>query len=134
MKKRILLIEDDELIREMYASELAKNDFEVFAFSTGEEGLKVLEQNQFDLILLDIMLPGLNGLEILKEIKQNPLNKNVKVVLMTNLGQETIIKEGFQLGADGYLIKAAYNPDQIIQEVRNFIDGKNTSTPDTNPI
>lgn len=127
--KKILLIEDDELIREMYESELKKAGFEVTAFTKGEEGLKVLQQEQFDLILLDIMLPGINGLEILKQIKQNPQTKNLKVVLLTNLGQETIIKQGYALGATGYLIKAAYNPDQVIQEVKNFVDGNPPTLP-----
>lgn len=124
MKQKILLIEDDELIRQMYTSELIKAGFEVVDFTTAEEGLQALQQNQFDLILLDIMLPGINGLEFLKQIKQNPQTKELKVVLLTNLGQETIIKQGFGLGATGYLIKAAYNPDQIVQEVKSFIAGK----------
>lgn len=120
-KKRILVIEDDTFIREMYQSELERAGFEVFAAATGEEGLKILPQNKLDLVLLDILLPGINGLEVLKQIKQNPQNQNLKVVLLTNLGQEATIKEGFKIGAIGYLIKAAYNPDQIVQEVKNFI-------------
>lgn len=123
MEKKILLIEDDELIRQMYAAELSNAHFKVTEAATGEEGLKALQQNQYDLLLLDIMLPGTNGLEILKQIKQNPQTKTLKVVLLTNLGQETVIKQGFELGAIGYLIKAAYNPDQIIQEVKNFLAG-----------
>lgn len=123
MEKKILLIEDDELIRQMYASELTKANFKVTEAATGDEGLKALQQNQYDLLLLDIMLPGTNGLEILKQIKQNPQTKNLKVVLLTNLGQEAVIKQGFELGAIGYLIKAAYNPDQIVQEVKNFVEG-----------
>lgn len=121
MNNKILLVEDDSFIREMYQDELKKNGFEVAAYASGEEGLKALEQNQFDLILLDIMLPGINGLETLKQIKINPKTNNLKVVILTNLGQETIIKESFDIGAIGYLIKSAYNPDQIIQEVKKFI-------------
>lgn len=119
---KILLIEDDELIRQLYIAEFNKAGFEVSDFASGEEGLKALQQNQFDIVLLDIMLPGTNGLEILKRIKQDPMTKNTKVVLLTNLGQEFIIKQGFDLGAIGYLIKSAYNPDQLIQEVKNFIE------------
>lgn len=121
MNNKILLIEDDSFIREMYQDELKRSGFEVAAYASGEEGLKALEQNQFDLMLLDIMLPGINGLETLKQIKTNPKISNLKVVMLTNLGQETIIKEGFDIWAIGYLIKSAYNPDQIIQEVRRFI-------------
>ncbi len=125
MNQKILLIEDDNFIREMYQDELTRSGFQVSAYETGEDGLKALQQNHFDLVLLDIMLPGINGLETLKQIKINPQNKNLKVVILTNLGQETIIKEGFKLGAIGYLIKSAYNPDQIIQEVKKFISSPN---------
>lgn len=121
VKKRILVIEDDDFIREMYEGELIRAGFEVSVAASGEEGLKILPQAQYDLVLLDILLPGINGLEVLKQIKQDPKNQNLKVVLLTNLGQDTTIKEGFKIGAIGYLIKAAYNPDQIIQEVKNFI-------------
>lgn len=121
VKKRILIVEDDDFIREMYEEELIRVGFEVAAAATGEEGLKILSQAQFDLALLDILLPGINGLEVLKQIKQNPQTQNLKVVLLTNLGQEATIKEGFQIGAIGYLIKAAYNPDQIVQEIKNFL-------------
>lgn len=122
MNKKILLVEDDNFIREMYQDELQRNGFEVAAYESGEEGVKASQENQFDLVLLDIMLPGINGLEVLKQIKTNPQTKNLKVVILTNLGQETIIKEGFKIGAIGYLIKSSYNPDQIIQEVKRFIE------------
>lgn len=122
MKNKILLIEDDDSIRLMYQEELTRNGFEVLACITAEDGLKALEQGVFDLVLLDIMLPGINGLEALKQIRQNPKTKDIKVVLLTNLGQEAIIKQGFELGAVGFLIKFAYNPDQIVKEVKTFIE------------
>ncbi len=128
MNKKILLIEDDDFIREMYTSELTKNGFEVSACPNGEKGLETLKMNQFDLLLLDIMLPGINGLEVLKQLRQDPKTKELKVILLTNLGQETIIKQGFALGIIGFLIKSAYNPDQIINEIKGFLDGTNPST------
>lgn len=120
-RKKILVVEDDNLIREMYLDELTRAGFLVSVAASGEEGLKILQQNQFDLALLDILLPGINGLEVLKQIKQNPQTQHLKVVLLTNLGQEATIKEGFKIGALGYLIKSAYNPDQIVQEIKGFI-------------
>lgn len=118
---RILLIEDEEFIRDLYTEELRKNAFEVDSVGTGKEGFEKLAQNKYDLLLLDIMLPDTNGLEILKQVKQNPATNALKVVLLTNLGQEAIIKEGFQLGADKYLIKMSYNPDQIVAEVKDIL-------------
>lgn len=125
MDKKILLIEDDDFIREMYTTELTKNNFQIFACNNGEKGLALLKDNQFDLVLLDIMLPGVNGLEVLKQIRQNPKTEALKVVLLTNLGQEAVIKQGFECGAIGYLIKSAYNPDQIINEVKKFLGIEN---------
>lgn len=127
MEKKILLVEDDLLIREMYESELIRAGYKVTACSSGEDGIKALQQDHCDLALLDIMLPGISGLEVLKQIKQNPQTKDIRVVLLTNLGHETVIKTGFSLGAVGYLIKSAYNTDQIIKEVKSFIDGTNLS-------
>ena len=72
MEKKILLIEDDLFIREMYESELKRAGYKITACSLGEDGIKALQKDRFDLVLLDIMLPGVNGLDILKQIKQNP--------------------------------------------------------------
>ncbi|MDP3733062.1 MAG: response regulator, partial [Candidatus Daviesbacteria bacterium] len=82
-------------------------------------------------------LPDINGLQILQNIRQNPATKNIVVVLLTNLGQDAVIKQGFELGADGYLVKAAYTPDQIVQEVKNIIAKKQAqhaqATPTSQP-
>lgn len=121
---RILLIEDEEFIRDIYTQELTKNGFQVDSVRTGKEGYEKLAQNKYDLLLLDVMLPDTNGLEILKQVKQNPDTKTLKTILLTNLGQDAIIKQGFELGTDRYLIKMAYNPDQIVAEIKNILAGK----------
>lgn len=121
---KILLIEDEEFIRDIYTQELTKNGFQVDSVATGKEGFEKLAQNKYDLLLLDIMLPDTNGLEILKQVKQNPQTRNLKTILLTNLGQDTVIKQGFELGADKYLIKMSFNPDQIVAEVKNILEGK----------
>jgi DNA-binding response OmpR family regulator len=84
-------------------------------------------QGGYDLVLLDIMLPKMDGLQILKGLKEkNILSKNGPVVMLTNLGQDNIVKEGFELGASGYLIKSALTPDQVLHEVHTFLGGKQT--------
>ena len=121
MNKKLLLVEDEEYIRDLYKRQLDLAGLMTDAFGLGNEGLSAAEKNPYDLILLDIMLPDINGLQILQKIKQNPLSKNTPVVLLTNLGQDAVIKQGFELGADGYLVKAAYTPDQIVQEIKNIL-------------
>lgn len=124
MPPKTLIIEDEQFIRDIYKRQLEKAGITVDGFGNGAEGLQAISQNKYDIILLDIMLPDLNGLEILKQIKQNPSLKNIPVIMLTNLGQDEVIKEGFALGAQGYFIKASYTPDQIVQEVKKVLSKK----------
>ena len=130
--KRILLVEDEDFIRELYTRQLVKAGFTVKSAIDGQSGLDLLKTEQFDLLLLDIMLPGMNGLQVLREFKtQNPTSQMI-TILLTNLGQEAVIKEGFELGAQAYLIKASYTPDQVVNEVKNALFGSQP-TPPPNP-
>lgn len=123
---KVLLVEDEEFIRDLFKRQLDLSGFTTDAFGTGQDGLNAISKNAYDLVLLDIMLPDINGLQILQNIRSNPTTKTVAVVLLTNLGQDAVIKQGFELGADGYLVKAAYTPDQIVQEVKNIMQKKQT--------
>lgn len=130
--KKILLVEDEDFIRDLYDRQLTKAGFLVKTAIDGQSGLEALKNEAFDLLLLDIMLPGMNGLQLLREFKtQNPTSPMI-TVLLTNLGQEAVIKEGFELGAQAYLIKASYTPDQVVSEVRNALSG-GQPTPPSNP-
>jgi DNA-binding response OmpR family regulator len=120
--KRIIIIEDEVFIADLYARQLTKAGYLVKTVNEGTAGLQELNQSEYDLLLLDIMLPGLNGLEILRQWKLTHAQSKMIVLLLTNLGQDTVIKEAFQLGANGYLIKAAYTPDQILVEVKKALD------------
>lgn len=126
---RIILIEDEEQIRELYKRQLTLAGLQVDAYANGKDGLNAITQGHCDLVLLDIMLPDINGLEILKEVKNKDATKAIPVIILTNLGQDAVIKEGFQIGAEGYILKAAYTPDQIIQEVKNVLQKKTTASP-----
>lgn len=133
--KKILLVEDEDFIRELYVRQLTKEGFQVKSAVDGQSGLNMLKAEAFDLLLLDIMLPGMNGLQLLREFKtQNP-NSPMITILLTNLGQEAVIKEGFELGAQAYLIKASYTPDQVVNEVKNalFGGGQSQGSPPPTP-
>lgn len=131
--KKILLVEDEDFIRELYVRQLTKQGFQVKSAIDGQSGLNMLKSQTFDLLLLDIMLPGMNGLQLLREFKtQNPSSPMI-TILLTNLGQEAVIKEGFELGAQAYLIKASYTPDQVVTEVKNALSGGQPTSPPTPP-
>lgn len=121
-KKRILIIEDEDDIRILYSEVLREAGFEVIEASNGATGLERALENGWDLLLLDIMLPGMDGVTVLKKIKEKEELKAKPTVLLTNLGSENIIKECFSLGADGYLIKAEITPDRVVSEVTSFFD------------
>jgi DNA-binding response OmpR family regulator len=120
-KEKILIIEDDFFIRELYERQFTKDGYTVLSAEDGPSGLVLANQEKPQLILLDIMLPKLNGLDLLRTLKTKDETKDIPVILLTNLGQESVIKEGFELGAESYLIKSAYTPSQIIEEVKNFL-------------
>lgn len=130
--KKILLVEDEKFISDLYSQQLTNAGFAVSAALDGTAGLELLSSQTFDLLLLDIMLPGKNGLELLKEWRQKNPNATMPILLLTNLGQDTVIKEGFTLGANGYLIKASYTPQQIVAEVKNALEGKSAGSPNPN--
>ncbi len=121
-KQKILIIEDDFFVRDLYDRELTRDGFKISTAEDGAEGLLKTVKEKPDLILLDIMLPKMSGLDVLKKVKEKEEVKEIPVVLLTNLGQDNVIREGFSLGAVGYLIKAAYTPSQIIEEVKKFLE------------
>lgn len=120
-KKRILIIEDDFFIRDLYVRQFTKEGFAVDTAENGNDGIVKAEDQKPDAILLDIMLPKVSGLEVLKKLKSNSQTKASLVVLLTNLSEDDTIKQGFELGAEGYLIKSAYTPEQVVKEVGKLI-------------
>ena len=121
-KKLILLVEDDEFLAELYATKLNLEDYEVALASDGEKGLKMIKELKPDLILLDIILPKMDGFEILKNIKTNKNLKKIPVILLTNLSQKDEVKKGLELGADDYLIKAHFMPSEVVKKIKQTID------------
>ena len=120
--KRILIVEDDQFLREFYEELLQAEGFSVDTAPDGEIASQKIHEGGYDLILLDIMLPKKDGLQILREAKENPPKvPNKSIVALTNLGQDAIIKNCFDMGAAGYMIKSAMNPDQVLTEINNYL-------------
>jgi DNA-binding response OmpR family regulator len=119
-KKRIMIIEDDFFVMDIYNLKLIQSGFGVICASDGKEGIQKLqaEKNIPDLILLDIIMPYLNGIEVLKQIKTDDRLKNIPVLLLTNLSQKKEVSEGMQLGAVDYLIKSHFTPSEVLEKIR----------------
>lgn len=128
-KKKVLIVEDDQFLREFYQELLESEGMVVDTAPDGDTAFSKIHEGGFDLVLLDIMLPKKDGLQILKEIKVNPPAKtNGPIVVLTNIGQDAIIKNCFEAGAAGYMIKSALNPDQVLQEIHNYLQISNLIT------
>lgn len=125
-KKRIkvLLIEDDEFLAEMYSNKFGQGGFEVITCADGKEALAMAAEKMPDIILLDILLPKLDGLAVLQNLKRRAKTKNIPVAVLTNLGKKEDIKKGLDKGADAYLIKAHFLPSEVIGKIKRLVGKK----------
>ncbi|MDD5290382.1 MAG: response regulator [Patescibacteria group bacterium] len=120
-KKTILIIEDDNFLSNMYRTKLELEGYVALTATNGEIGLKTAKEKRPNLILLDIIIPKMNGFEVLEGIKSDKNLKNIPVIMLTNLGQKDDIKKSFKLGADEYLIKAHFLPSEVVEKVKKFL-------------
>ncbi len=120
-KKTILLVEDDRFLSEMYATKLSDGGFEVETAGDGQEALKIAKAKNPDLILLDIVLPKMDGFEFLQLLKNDATLKNIAVVILTNLGQKEEVEKGLKLGASDYIIKAHFTPTEVVAKVKKIL-------------
>jgi DNA-binding response OmpR family regulator len=119
---KILLVEDDLSIRELYARTLRKGGFEVLEVEDGERGLQEIQESKYDLILLDIMLPKISGIDILKKLHEAGGNSaHRRIVMLTNLDTDSMVYTCLSLGASGYLIKDQVQPYDLAKEVRSHL-------------
>ncbi len=123
--KKILLVEDDPFLIDIYTRKLKKAGFETTVTEDGKKALEVLQQKTFELMILDIVLPEVDGWAILKEIKElkqkNKSLKNLKIIILSNLGQKEEVEKGLKLGATKYLIKAHFTPSQVVEEIKKIL-------------
>ena len=121
--KKILIVEDEKFIRDLYVLVFTKDGFDVDSAIDGEEAINKVRVTSYDCILLDIMLPKKNGIEVLKVIRSDEsIAKTTPVFMISNLGQEDIMKETFAMGANGYLLKAEVTPSEIVNEVKTYLE------------
>ncbi len=128
----VLIIEDDLFISDLYKRTLSQEGFSVLTALDGMQGVELASQKP-DIILLDIMMPKMHGIDVLKKLRENPTTQNIPVVLLTNLGNESIIKQAFKLGARGYFLKLKISPYELVDEVKQFITDPN-KTMDINKL
>lgn len=120
--KKVLIVDDDVYLRDLYEEVLKEAGYEVITAVDGEDGVGKLQQGGMGLTLLDVMMPKLDGLGVLKKLQETPpVTPNGPIVLLTNLAQDPIVTEAMTLGATSYIIKADITPDQLIEKVNEYL-------------
>lgn len=118
---KILLIDDDPFILDMYVFKLKETGFEIDIAHNGKEGLAKVQSFQPDVVLLDIVMPAMDGFDVLRELQKNKPGHPMKKILLTNLGQKEDVERGMQLGADDYIIKAHFTPTEVVEKVKQLL-------------
>jgi len=121
-KKKILIVEDDEFLRSLTVKRLESDGYVVAVAVDGETAVGAVTEEKPDLILLDLLLPGLNGFQVLEKIKASDETKNIPVIVFSNLGQKEDIEKAKELGANDFLIKANFTLDDVIEKVHSYIN------------
>lgn len=122
-KKKILLVDDDESLRQMYALILGKAGYELTSADDGIEGIAKIREGGWDLILLDLMMPNLDGIGVLKAFKEEPgkCTSDCPIVVLSNAGYNTVAKEAEGLGAKGFLMKADLLPKDLVEAIKKYL-------------
>ena len=117
----ILLIEDDPFLSEIYVTKFEEAGFEISVAQDGMLGLQKIKEHAPDLLLLDIVMPNMDGFEFLRTIKEDPEFTHIPIVILSNLGEQENVEKGFELGAEAYIIKAHYTPTEVVAKVKEIL-------------
>lgn len=119
--KKILFIEDESALQKTFGEILKQESYEVTSALDGEVGLKLAKRLKPDLILLDLILPKLNGFEVLEKLKEDPETKKIPVVVLTNLEEVEDVEKAIELGATTYLVKESYSLEEVVEKIKKTL-------------
>jgi DNA-binding response OmpR family regulator len=117
---KILMVDDDDFLRDMYATKFKESGHEVRVAKNGERALEDLVQEEFDVVLVDVVMPGITGVELLQKIKDGKLGGSPKCIVLSNQGEESDITAATSAGADGYIVKADMIPSEVVAKVESI--------------
>ena len=122
---KILVVEDDKFLRELMVRKLeSEQGFEILSAIDGESGLKSMKEQKPDTVLLDLILPGMGGFDVLAKMKEDTALADIPVIILSNLGQQEDVDRGIQLGAVDFMIKAHFTPNEIVEKIRQVLAKK----------
>lgn len=121
--KKILIAEDEEVLLNVLKDRFEAEGWEVAVAKDGEETIAAIEKTPFDLVLLDLLMPKIDGFEVLKEVKSNPELKDIPIMVLSNLGGDEDIKKAMALGADDYYVKTQHPMSEIVEKAKKYEAG-----------
>ena len=121
VKKKVLLIEDDAMLSSMYETKFSMEKIPIALAADGQQGLEMARDLKPAVILLDIILPKLDGFSVLAALKEDATTKDIPVILLTNLGQDEDVKKGKKLGAEDYFVKSNHTPQEILDKAAKYL-------------
>ncbi len=122
LKNKIILVDDDDFLLDMYATKFGNSGIVTISCKSGEALFEVLKtESSAKAILLDIVMPGMNGLEILEQMRKDKLAENIPVIMLTNQNDESDVKKARELGVKGYIVKSSATPSEVVEQVMQYI-------------
>ena len=118
---KILIVEDDKFLRELIVQKILKEGYQAQEAINGEDGVLKAKEEKPDLILLDLILPGIDGFEVLRQVKEDAATSSIPVIILSNLGQKDDVERGMKLGAADYIIKAHFTPGEILAKIKSIL-------------
>lgn len=119
---KILLVEDDPLISNIYQMSLRRAGYDIEVIASGSGVVNKIKENDYDLLLLDLVLPEKSGFEVLEEIHRGGIDEDLKIIVLSNLGQKEKVERALEMGAEEYLIKAHFTPKEVVAKIRDVME------------
>jgi DNA-binding response OmpR family regulator len=124
LMEKILFVEDEQAVQKTFGESLSNAGYEVVSALNGEIGFDLAKKEKPDLILLDLILPKVHGLEVLERLKKDKETKNIPVIILTNIEGAEEVDKALELGAIAYLVKTAYHLDELLGKVKGILEGR----------
>lgn len=121
-KYKVFIVDDDPFVLDMYVLKFKEEGFEVVTASSGKNVVLRIKEEKPDIILLDVIMPMIDGFEILRSLQKENLDPKPKIIFLTNFGQKEDVERGLQLGADDYIIKAHFTPREVVEKIKSLLN------------
>jgi DNA-binding response OmpR family regulator len=119
---KIMIVDDDPMICDIYQKKFSEQGFGVFVANSGEQALEIAKKEKIDLVLLDLLIPRMDGFEVIKRLRSGDYGKDIKIIVSSNLSEKSNLDRAFELGANDFIIKAQFTPSELVEKIKKIIN------------